>query len=69
MEMLCNALVQTGWTRAGVDFLNLHKELVNRFESVDWQAVQRDILPFLERPEEVNLLNSDDMNRLIGRMK
>jgi predicted nucleotidyltransferase component of viral defense system len=69
LEMLRNALVQAGWTRERVDSMNLREELLNRFDSVDWQAVHRDILPFLERPEEVNLLNSDDMNRLLDQMK
>lgn len=61
MQMLRNALLQSGWTEEKVFSLDICTELKNRFRSLDWAAVRRDILPFLERPREAKVLNEQDM--------
>lgn len=61
MQLLRNALLQTGWTEEKVLSLDIGKELKNRYRSLDWAAIRRDILPFLERPAEAQVLNEQDM--------
>lgn len=61
MLLLRNALLQTGWTKKRVLSLDIGTELKNRYHSLDWTTVRRDILPFLERPAEAEVLNEQDM--------
>lgn len=68
MIMLRNALVQTGWSRSKADSMDLHKELINRFASVDWAAARRDVVPFIEKPEEIDILNMKDMTALLKKL-
>ena len=69
MVMLRNALVQTGWTQLRADFLDLHNELANRFEAVNWAAARRDVQPFIENPVEIEILNKKDMTNLLKRLQ
>jgi hypothetical protein len=66
MLMLGNALCQTGWPEERVHSLDVGDVLRTRFRSLDWAAVRRDVLPFLGKPEEVDLLNEQDMLRILG---
>ncbi len=69
MVMLRNALVQTGWQRPRADSMDLHNELVMRFASVDWKAARRDVQPFIEKPEEIEILNMKDMTTLLKKLR
>ena len=66
MLMLRNALRQTGWSKEDLESLNLRLLLEEKFRSVDWAAIRRDIEPFLENPAEVEYLNAQDMLRLLS---
>jgi hypothetical protein len=66
MLMLENALRQTGWPEERIRSLDAGELLSTRFRSLDWEAVRRDVLPFLGRPEEADLLNEQDMLRITG---
>ncbi len=68
MVMLRNALVQSGWPQSKVDSMNLYTELQNRFASVDWAAAARDVQPFIEKPEEIEILNMEDMTALLKKV-
>jgi spore coat polysaccharide biosynthesis protein SpsF (cytidylyltransferase family) len=68
MTLLRNALLQTGWTQDQVHELNLANKLSERFRNTDWRIVRRDVAPFLERNEEVELLNEVDMTKLLSRI-
>ena len=52
----CDASLGAGW-RAG---------LAERFETVDWVAVRRDVSPFLEDPAEADLLDSRTFEQLLA---
>jgi hypothetical protein len=36
-------------------------------KSLDWKLALADVRPFLERPEEIDLLTVDNMRRLLER--
>lgn len=65
MVLLGNALAQSGWPGERVAGIDLREELEERFRSLDWAAVRRDVLPFLEKPGEADLLNENDMRALL----
>ncbi len=64
-KLLENALAQTktrplprqGWRGAVRDRLN----------ALDWRVVAADLLPFVERPGDIDLLSRDAIARLLGR--
>ena len=68
MTMLRNALLQTGWADKRTDPIDLYKELVNLFAAVDWSAARRDVKPFIEKSEEIEILNMEDMTALLKRL-
>lgn len=68
MVMLRNSLIQTGWSQERADSIDLPEELANRFETVDWSAARRDVLPFVEKPGEIEILNRDDMAALLRQL-
>ena len=59
--LLGNALRQTGWSDEQVESMDLERALREKFASIDWSAVRRDVAPFLERTTEADLLNREDM--------
>lgn len=65
MVLLRNALEQSGWPEERIADIDLREELETRFRSLDWAAVRRDVLPFLENPGEAVLLNENDMCALL----
>jgi hypothetical protein len=66
LRLLKNALRQTGWSGPGLTSDNWKAILAERLEQVDWRAAQADVLPFLERPEEADLLEKE---ALLGLLK
>lgn len=65
MVLLRNALEQSGWPEERVAGIDIGEELEARFRSLDWAAVRRDVLPFLEKPGEADLLDKADMCALL----
>ena len=65
MVLLRNALTQSGWPEERVAGIDIGEELEARFRSLAWAAVRRDVLPFLEKPGEADLLNETDMCALL----
>lgn len=66
MNLLRNALRQTGCGDEELESMDLRSMLEEIFRTVDWAAVRRDIEPFLEQPSEVEYLNEKDMTGLLG---
>lgn len=65
IAFLNNALQQTGWQGEPVTIDNWRKLLREKFESVDWERIVADVRPFLEHPEEIQLLNKANLIKLL----
>lgn len=65
ITFLSNALRQTGWQGEPVTIHNWKKLLLEKFESVDWERIVADVKPFLEHPEEIQLLNQANLIKLL----
>lgn len=65
IAFLSNALRQTGWQGEPVTIHNWKKLLLEKFESVDWERIVADVKPFLEHPEEIQLLNQANLIKLL----
>ena len=63
--LLNSALSQTEWTGPELVAGNWKEVLADRLESLDWNAVRADVLPFLERPREVDLIQPEHFLRLL----
>ena len=59
LELLRNALAQTGWRGAGLAEGTWREVLVDSLSTLDWHAVVQDVEPFLEDPRDRQLLSSD----------
>lgn len=66
LELLNNALQQTGWKGQPVTRENWRGLLCAYLEEVDWRQVRRDIQPFLERAEEANLLTEENLRQVLA---
>jgi hypothetical protein len=65
LDLLRNALRQTGW-EAELPESNTWRGLVRqRIETVDWSQVLRDVAPFLETQEQMELLTVSNLDRLL----
>ncbi len=62
--LLNAALIQTGWTGTVLSAETLPSVLSERIAGLDWNAVRADVLPFLERPEEMTLITKENCMRL-----
>lgn len=65
MNLLRNALIQTGWKRERVLSMDVALELKEKFRTVNWKEIRRDVTPFLERPSESEFLTEDNMVTLL----
>ena len=65
LTLLNSALSQTGWTGPELVAGNWRKALVDNLKNLDWDAARADVLPFLERPREVDLIRPEHLFRLL----
>ncbi len=65
--LLRNALAQTGWRGPAPEPGNWRGLALERLEAWDWKAGLADVRPFLERPEETDLLTPENLTRLLRR--
>jgi hypothetical protein len=66
LTLLRNALQQTGWDRSVLDEKNWRDILCQRMEKIDWKRRIADVKPFLEKSNEVALLNHENFSKLLG---
>jgi predicted nucleotidyltransferase component of viral defense system len=66
LELLRNALAQTGWGGTMPEANNWRRILLERITSLDWPAVIRDVEPFLEDSRDLALL---DRGTLLAELK
>ena len=67
MKLLRNALIQTGWTRDRALSMDITMELKEKFRTVNWKDIRRDVTPFLERASEAEFLTEESMLNLLER--
>lgn len=65
LVLLGNALAQTNWQGPQPTPENWRGLVFDRLKSLDWSAALADVRPFLERPEEIELLTLENMRRLL----
>ncbi len=67
LEMLSNALDQSGWNGPRVLPDNWRNLLDAKLAQVDWKRAVTDVQPFLERQAELALLTRESFSRLLER--
>ena len=66
LDLLSNALKQTGWEGPVVQPDNWRSLVLKRLDGLDWSKMRSDMLPFLERPTEIELLTLENFVRLLS---
>ncbi len=66
--LLNNALAQTGWPGGEMTRDNWRKETALRIRQYDWPRVVSDVRPFLERQEDLELLNEQTLIKLLASL-
>ena len=63
--LLQAALEQTHWQGPQPTLDNWRNLIFHRLEKIDWGAALADVRPFLERPNEIELLTLENLGRLL----
>ena len=67
LELLSNALAQTGWDGPQVTAENWRQLVARRVETLEWKQIVADVEPFLERPADIALLTRENLISLLRR--
>ena len=65
--LLNAALSQTGWSGGELTPHTWRPVIAARLDAMDWERAAADLRPFLERQEDVALVNKDDVQQLLAR--
>jgi predicted nucleotidyltransferase component of viral defense system len=65
LVLLNSALRQTGWKGPELGAGNWRTAVLEKLGGVDWAAARSDVLPFLERPREVELIRPEHFGPLL----
>lgn len=66
LGLLNNALEQTGWTGPSLTAINWRDGLNDVIEDLNWREVHNDLQPFIENPDELQILTKEN---LLGLLK
>ena len=66
LDLLNNALEQTGWEGSVLEDLTWKPVLHQRVESMDWDAAERDVAPFLEPGPATALFEKENLLKMLG---
>jgi len=66
LVLLNAALRQTDWRGPEMTPHTWRRSLAERMDAMDWGRAVTDLRPFLERQEDIELVNRDDLLRLLG---
>lgn len=67
LVLLNHALEQTGWTGPPLTAENWQAAVRGRIQGADWERIVADVRPFLESPDDVNLLSQENLFLLLGQ--
>ena len=65
LEMLNNALRQTGWDGPAIDEENWRAVVARRIQALAWEPVLNDVRPFLEPGFDIRLLRKENLLRVL----
>jgi hypothetical protein len=65
--LLNNALHQTGWQEPEITPGNWRQQTAQRVKSFNWTRIADDVRPFLEKQQDLNLLNEQTILKLLER--
>ncbi len=66
LNMLNNALTQTGWTGPILMFDNWRSVTLTQIKSFSWDNMVSDVQPFLQTQQEIELLTKDNLAKLLN---
>jgi hypothetical protein len=66
LTLLNNALQQTGWEAEPLTEDSWRKIVQSRLEAVDWEQVVADVRPFLEPAVDPEILQMENLRRVLG---
>lgn len=67
--LLNNALVQTGWPGPELTSANWRRNVLARLEKIPWDQAIKDVTPFLERSQDLRLLNFENVRKMLLKGK
>ena len=67
LTLLNNALRQTGWRGGPLSEDNWRQAVLQRLQTVAWERVVDDVRPFLEPGVDPNVLNRENLERLLAQ--
>lgn len=67
LQLLNNALQQTGWQGPLITDHNWRSETARRLRTFDWDKVIADVQPFIEKQTELNMLTKNNLLRLLEK--
>jgi hypothetical protein len=65
LTLLANALSQTGWQGVTLTPDNWRKVVFEKLKTLDWKAAVSDVMPFLEKQEDIPLITLENTARLL----
>ncbi len=65
LVLLNNALHQTQWQGPTLNESNWRKVVGKQIRQADWKSILADLRPFIERESEVEMLNKNNLERLL----
>ena len=67
LPLLNAALGQTRWTGPEITSLNWQEVIASAVVKMDWDKARADVLPFLERSEDIEQLTLANLTKLLRR--
>jgi hypothetical protein len=66
LEMLNNALAQTGWTYPILTVDNWRDITRERIDAISWDYLLSDIRPFIQADQDIELLTKENLVKLLS---
>lgn len=69
LVLLNNALVQTGWAGPPATPANWPAWVLARLRDANWEAIAADLRPFVEHPQEIDLLTLGNLEQVLDKRR
>jgi len=66
LDLLNASLTQTGWQGSAMTEASWREQVRRRLATVDWDQARADVRPFLERPDDSDLICASVLDRLLA---